>query len=282
MKKFTIKEITNTPLLTPAAKDWATDNLHYLNKPMQLFGSSTKVEKGSDKFSTYILYMQPANKVSALTLCLGAESAGCLLGCLINSGLLGKTNGQNAATKRTILFLMRREWFFAQLLKEIDAAERKAQRAGIPALFRLNGTSDIDFSELIKQRPNSQFYDYTKLLARVSKNALPNYDLTYSASMYSKQSKRALRKAVQRKLRIAVAYNTKESKGETLRIPSQFISFDKTDLRHLDPKEIGTLKRKGSNKEERQAENQKANSFFVTETNEEEFQQLIAVKQLAA
>ena len=102
MKKFTIKEITNTPVLTPAAKEWAVDNLHYLNKPMQLFGSSVKVEKGADKFSTYILYMQPANKVSALTLCLGAESAGCLLGCLINSGLLGKTTGQNAAPKRTI------------------------------------------------------------------------------------------------------------------------------------------------------------------------------------
>ena len=67
-----------------------------------------------------------------------------------------------------------------------------------------------------------------------------------------------------------------------MRIPSEFMSFDKTDLRHLDPKEIGTLKRKGSNKEERHAENQKANSFFVTETNQEEFQQLIAVKQLAA
>ena len=170
------------------------------------------------------------------------------------------------------------------LINDITIFRRRQRKNGIQPCVRLNGTSDIQWEKagIMEQFPDVQFYDYSKLLARVSKNTLPNYALTYSGSMYSKQSKAALRKAVQRNLRIAVAYNTKESSGETLRIPSQFISFDKTDLRHLDPQEIGTLKRKGSNKEERHAENQKANSFFVTEANEEEFQQLIAVKQLAA
>ena len=49
------------------AKKWAIDNLDYLNKPMTLFGSSLKVEKGKDKFDTYIIYLQPADKVAINT-----------------------------------------------------------------------------------------------------------------------------------------------------------------------------------------------------------------------
>ena len=64
-------------------------------------------------------------------------------------------NRPNAATKRTVLMLLRPEWFEAQLLSEIDKAERKAAIDGIPALFRLNGTSDLNFDYIIKQRPHS-------------------------------------------------------------------------------------------------------------------------------
>ena len=63
-------EIENSTLINSATKDWAIENLDYINKPMDLFGSSTKVEKGADKYETYILYLQPADKVSVKTLCL--------------------------------------------------------------------------------------------------------------------------------------------------------------------------------------------------------------------
>tara|TARA_R100000951_G_scaffold9359_1_gene8308 strand:- start:269 stop:1111 length:843 start_codon:yes stop_codon:yes gene_type:complete len=272
----TLYDIIESDKINDNAKKWALQNIEYLNKPMKLFGSSQKVEKGSDKFNTYILYLQPADKVATQSLCVFADSAGCKKPCLISSGQLGMSVGQNAATKRTILMLLRPEWFNNQLLLEIDKAESKALRDNIPALFRLNGTSDIDFDSIIKQRPASMFYDYTKVLGRVRKNKLNNYDLTFSGSMYSDQSRAALKKAVKRDYRIAIAVNTKGIKRDPLQVPTSFMSFDKTDLRHLDKAGIGLLKRKGSNISERIAENSKANSFFVTGANVNAFVKIIA------
>lgn len=277
INQITLAEINSSKLINDNAKKWASNNLDYLNKEMKLFGSSQKVEKGADKFTTYILYLQPADKVSISTLCLFAEAAGCKEPCLISSGQLGMTTGQNAATKRTVLMLLRPDWFEAQLLSEIDKAERKATIDGIPALFRLNGTSDLNFDYIIKQRPESLFYDYTKLLSRVSKNTLDNYDLTFSGSMYSTQSRAALIKAVQRKHRIAVAFNTKGISRDSLAVPVGFANFDNTDLRHLDGPVIGALKRKGSSIEERDADNTRSDSFFVTAANLKEFKNIIAI-----
>lgn len=275
MFNITKQEIQNSSQLQQTAKDWACANLEYLNKPMKILGTSIKVQKGADKFNTYIVYLQPANKVAVKTLCDGAEASGCKRDCLIHSGQLGMTLGQSATTKKTILYLLRNAWFDWQLLTEIDDAERKAKRTGIPALFRLNGTSDIDFGYIVAERPDSMFYDYTKILSRLRKNILSNYDLTFSGSMYTKQSKNALRKAVQRKHRIAVAFNTKSLKDDELQLPVDMLSFDKTDLRHLDSNSIGHLKRKGSNKEQRRHENKVYDSFFVTLENLKEFNDII-------
>jgi len=222
------------------------------------------------------MYLQPANKVSTKTLCAAAEYSGCVKPCLISSGQLGMTTGQKAATKRTILMLLAPDYFKSRILAEIDRAELKAIKTGIPALFRLNGTSDIDFSDIIASRPNSAFYDYTKILSRVRANTLANYDLTFSGSMYSKQSKAALSKAVDRKLKLVVAFNTKNLPDESLRIPAQLIDFDTTDLRPLDDAgSKGALKRKGSNKLDRA--NETAQSFFVTQHNYHEAMQILKI-----
>lgn len=274
---ITLSEINKSNAINQSAKDWAKDNLDYLNKPMRFFGSSLKVEKGADKFDTYIMYLQPADKVAIKTLCTFADKAGCKKPCLISSGQLGMSTGQSAATKRTILMLLRPQSFESAILSEIDKAERKAVKTGLPALFRLNGTSDIDFSNIMKQRPNSLFYDYTKEISRVRKNTLKNYDLTFSGSMFSVQSKAALRKAVSANYRIAMAFNTKGLKDDDLQLRYDLKSFDTTDLRHLDDNVIGTLKRKGSNKQERALENTKADSFFVTSANLREFNDIIAI-----
>lgn len=274
---ITLSEINESNAINQSAKDWAKDNLDYLNKPMRFFGSSLKVEKGADKFDTYIMYLQPADKVAIKTLCTFADKAGCKKPCLISSGQLGMSTGQSAATKRTILMLLRPQSFESAILSEIDKAERKAVKTGLPALFRLNGTSDIDFSNIMKQRPNSLFYDYTKEISRVRKNTLKNYDLTFSGSMFSVQSKAALRKAVSANYRIAIAFNTKGLKDDDLQLRYDLKSFDTTDLRHLDGNVIGTLKRKGSNKQERSLENTKADSFFVTSANVREFNDIIAI-----
>ena len=262
-------------LLSTKARQWGYQNLDYLNKPLNLLGSSTKVEKGHEKRETYIVYLQPANKVSKATLCIGAQASGCEKPCLISSGHLGMSAGQRKATKRTILLLLRPEWFNDKLLSEIDRAEKRALKTGIPALFRLNGTSDLDWTHIISARPFSAFYDYTKVLSRVRKNTLSNYHLTFSGSMYSNQSKQALKKALSAQFNTVVAYNTKGIKSDNVVRPVGLVDMDKTDLRPLDPKgSLGTLSRKGSNKIQRAQEGYA--SFFITKANIGEFHDIIA------
>ena len=111
MQPITLAEINATKLINTNAKKWCADNLDYLNKPMRFFGSSLKVEKGADKYDTYVMYLQPADKVATETLCSFAVLAGCKEPCLISSGQLGMSVGQNAATKRTILMLLRPKLF---------------------------------------------------------------------------------------------------------------------------------------------------------------------------
>jgi hypothetical protein len=277
MLTITKYQITVSDLINDNAKQWAIDHIDYLNKPMRFFGSSTKLEKGAEKYDSYVIYLQPADKIAVKTLCSFAAKAGCKEPCLIDSGQLGMTTGQNAATKRTILMLLRSDYFKAKILAEIDKAERKAVKTGMPALFRLNGTSDLDFSDIYKARPNSQFYDYSKELSRVRKNTLTNYDLTFSGSMYSKQSRAALRKAVTAGHRIAMAFNTKLIASDALTIPDNLANFDKTDLRHLDGKVIGALTRKGSNKKQRAYDDTQSQSFFVTSANLKQFKDIIAI-----
>ena len=284
-KPITLSEIQSSTLINNSAKKWAVDNLEYLNKPMVFFGSSKKVEKGADKFNTYVMYLQPADKVATKTLCAMADAAGCKKPCLISSGQLGMSVGQNAATKRTVLMLLRHGYFVTSILREIDKAERKALRDNIPALFRLNGTSDLNFTYIIDQRPQSQFYDYSKKLSHVKNLAYvehgkmryrKNYDVTFSGSMYSTQSRAALKKAIAQKHRIAMAWNTKNLKSDLIATDSSFKSFDDTDLRHLDGNVIGTLTRKGSSIKERNIENMKKDSFFITAANIQEFKSMVA------
>jgi len=278
MLTITKYQISVSDLINNKAKQWALDHIDYLNKPMTFFGSSTKLEKGSDKYDSYVMYLQPADKVAIKTLCSFAAKAGCKEPCLIDSGQLGMSTGQNAATKRTILMLLRPDYFKSKVLAEIDKAERKAAKLDqLPALFRLNGTSDLDFSDIYKARSDSQFYDYSKELSRVRKNTLANYDLTFSGSMYSKQSRAALRKAVTAGHRIAMAFNTKLIASDALTIPDSLANFDKTDLRHLDGKVVGALTRKGSNKKQRAYDDAQSNSFFVTSANLKQFNDIIAI-----
>lgn len=273
----TLELIERTKLINTASKVWARDNLEYLNSDNRLLGTSTKLEKGKDKFSSYVLYLQPSDKVATSTLCPMAETAGCKAPCLITSGRLGMKNGQAAATRRTILLLLQPVYFTSKLLSEIDAAERKALKTGIPALFRLNGTSDIAWTKIIDARPDSMFYDYTKnvsILRHASKRA--NYDATFSGSMYSARSRSDLRLAVLRGDRVAMAFNTKNIGSDNLNTGS-FYSFDVTDLRHMDPKGIvGSLTSKGSSKAKRASEDLQDASFFVTSKNINTFRDLIA------
>ena len=272
-------QVMESEHLTASAKQWASDNWHYLtatNTPLINVNSSTKIVKG-EKLNIYtgILYLKPADSVAKKTICAAAELAGCKAGCLESSGQLGMKTGDNAKIKRTICYLLEPERFNSELKREIT---RHHKKHGDALTIRLNGTSDIDFSGLIASMPTIQFYDYTKIYYRVKKNQLPNYDLTYSGSANSDLTIKHTARAIRDGKRVVIAMNTAETKGEWQRPLSlgdiPLIDMDETDVRFKDAANaIGTLKRKGSNKAERKADST-TNGFFF---NESTFNQLAAM-----
>ena len=269
---FKLNNINKTQLLrlvldgalTETGKEWAIENIDYLLKPMRLLGSSKKVEKGeAQKIITKVMYLFPHNAISLITLCAGAKGAGCWQGCLYQSGQLGMPVGRDAMAKRTVLYVLFPKLFKKALIKEIRKAHAKPGKA---LAIRLNGTSDIDWSDVIAANPETMHYDYTKLYNRVLKNKLPNYHLTYSGSAFNARSIKNTAKAINAGVNTAIAFNTKNLEGE-FKTPSELDNFDTTDLRFLDNAgAIGALTRKGSSRADREAENERESFFFNPES----------------
>ena len=270
--KVNQKDVINSDKINQRAKKWAHANWHYLtaiNTPLVNVNSSTKIEKGK-KLSIYtaILYLKPADMIATTTLCAGAELFDCKNGCLESSGQLGMQTGDNAKIKRTICLLLEPIRFESELRREIV---RHHTKYGDNLAVRLNGTSDLDFTALIRSLPAVQFYDYTKIYQRVRSNSLPNYDLTFSGSAANNKSVAITARAIRSGYRTVLAINTAETKGEYL-LPYHLnliplVNMDDTDVRFKDPKNaVGVLKRKGSNKRERAIDEQRANFFFNQST----------------
>jgi len=270
--ELTKKAVLSSKAINREAKAWAMANWDYLTKTdtsLVNVNSSTKIEKGS-KLDVYtaILYMQPADKVATITLCAGANKFGCKSGCLISSGQLGMTAGQNASTKRTILYLLEEKRFLSVLRSEISKLHAKH---GDALAVRLNGTTDINFEVFIASMPDVQFYDYTKIYHRVKYNWLDNYDLTFSGSANSESTLKITARAIRNGFRTVLAVNTAETKNE-YKLPNNLgliplVNMDDTDVRFKDASDaVGVLKRKGSNKSTREADEQR-NGFFFNQSN---------------
>ena len=268
----TKKELLASTLINDTAKQWAIDNWQYLttvNTPLINVNSSTKIEKGQKlNIHTGILYLKPADQVTTKTLCPTAQLMGCKKGCLISSGQLGKKAGSNAATKRTIMLALNADKFRQHLKLEILQHQLEY---GESLAIRLNGTSDLDFTDIIASMSDVQFYDYTKVYSRVIKNKLANYDLTFSGSANNTKSLQMTARAISAGYRTVLAVNTAESKGE-YKLPSKLgdiplINMDDTDVRFKDESNaVGVLKRKGSNKSQRAADELK-DGFFFNQSN---------------
>jgi hypothetical protein len=281
--KFQIKD--SALELQQSAIEWALDtykgksNLDYINSDLPILGTSTKVEKGELKgYMTAVVYLQPANKVARKTLCAGAKIFGCEKVCLETSGRLGMTQSERAKSRRTILLLIDPDRFYSLLRRDI---EKEHRAHGDKLAIRLNGTSDIDFEKFILSMPHIRFYDYTKIYHRLSTPSPTKsifrkypYDLTFSGSAFSSYSMGKTARAIQAGHRVALAFNTAETKGE-YKVPSELLDFDKTDLRFIDEHKTGALKAKGTSKQFRNSiENVK--SFFFTEKTYQDLENLIA------
>jgi hypothetical protein len=152
--------------------------------------SNTKIRKGEKLgFQTFGVHLAPSN-LSGFNTCKDA-SAGCSAACLNTAGMGVYSTVQNARIAKTRLFFADKSAFMRQLVKEITAAIKKANKNGMKAVFRLNLTSDLpwekislDGKSIFAMFPDVQFYDYTASSARMStflSGEMPsNYHLTFS------------------------------------------------------------------------------------------------------
>tara|TARA_B110000037_G_scaffold207939_1_gene255453 strand:- start:327 stop:839 length:513 start_codon:yes stop_codon:yes gene_type:complete len=158
---------------------------------------------------------------------------------------MGMANAVNARRNRTERYFNQRALFLIQLKGEIASKLAQAQKQGKQLAIRLNGTSDIDWSEVYNTFPMIQFYEYTKRIDLAKKlSKLDNVNVTFSK--HENHSDKAVKKVLDSGVNVAVVFNGK--------VPDSYIDIkvidgDKHDRRFEDDKgSIIGLKLKGTNK----------------------------------
>lgn len=222
--------------------------------------SNLKVMKGEKKgFQTWILHLSPYT-LGGINTCPKA-TLGCIESCLNTAGHGGMmkigetvhntTNKVQIARKRkTQFFANDRQGFLELLIDDIQKAINYSTKKGFIPVFRLNGTSDISWEKykingktIFEHFPNTQFYDYTKVLHR-KVSMISNYHLTFSRA---ESNQRDVDYALKSGMSVAMVFD---------KIPAEYNNMpvfdaDDTDLRFLDPKNhIIGLKAKGKAKKD--------------------------------
>ena len=197
---------------------------------------NTKTVKGEAMgYMTFIMHLAPST-LSGYNTCPMA-SKGCAAACLNTAGRGRFTATQEARIRKTRWFFEDRPTFMAQLVKDIQAAIRKAERETMIPVFRLNGTSDIRWENvpvggrrnIMEMFPSQTFYDYTKLQNRV--NLPPNYHLTFSRS---EENYTAVDTMMAQGYNTAIVFDTLPAVYNGYKV----IDGTETDLRFLDPKNV--------------------------------------------
>jgi hypothetical protein len=211
---------------------------------MKLLSTSAKIDKSqNDDWVNVVLYLEPdADK----SICLGA-SKGCRETCIKRTGMMAMPVQSAARLKRTEWFLSDPEAFKAQLIKELSSKLKSATKQGKRLAARLNGTSDVDWSDIYAMFPTVQFYEYTKRanLARALQ-VLDNVDVTMSR--HERHKPERIKMLTSEGVNVAVVFDDKAP------IPKEYLGVkvidgDKHDRRFDDPKGVIVgLKLKGNNK----------------------------------
>ena len=200
--------------------------------------ANAKIRKGEKSgYRTFGIHLAPST-LSGYNTCKWA-SAGCAAACLNTAGMGVFSNVQLSRIEKTLWFFKDKPEFLRKLIKEIKAAIKKANKAGLQACFRPNLTSDLpwekiklDGQSILEMFPDVQFYDYTKSPERMSAflaGELPsNYHLTFSRS----ETNGALADAfLAAGGNVAIVF--RKSLPETYK-GYRVINGDETDLRFLD------------------------------------------------
>jgi hypothetical protein len=239
--------------------------MQLLTKP----GGNPKLSKGLQDYLAFILHLAPAKMGQRENVCKNA-SPECIALCLNYSGhamISGPKNPKRnmilAARVRKTQFLFDNPIAFeARLTREIQNAIKYAHKRGKIPCFRLNGTSDLDWTAIVNKFSAYQFYDYTKVPERMNRYLLgllpSNYHLTFS---FSGRNEELCKSFLSRGGSVAVAFA--RPVGTPYVRPLAWhgyvtIDGDATDLRFTDtPGTVVALKAKGI------ARTYKANRFVV-------------------
>jgi hypothetical protein len=206
-------------------------------KLLTLGEASPKLAK-DQRYLTAILYLAGA---ADARLCPAAGE--CKQYCLITKAGRGAIGGPDnsvmrARKARTEFLFNYPEQFREQLTAEINALKRKAERIGVPLAVRLNGGSDLDWTDVYSVFKNVQFWEYTKrpdLAVRL--NALPNVHMSYSVNEMTTDRIRGILMGAQ--VNMVQVFNVAKGKDLPAKLGTiDVIDGDSSDLRFLDPKGV--------------------------------------------
>lgn len=222
---------------------------------------SSKLIKNSkiSKVNTYCIYLSPAN-LSGYNTC-SHSTPECRIGCLNTSGragiemIIGKDMISSCRIKRTKLLFEQPSFFMQWIIEEIKSKKQLSKKKNMDFAVRMNGTSDIDWSNILVNGknifeifPDIQFYDYTKNPNKFNK-INKNHHLTFS---YTGKNWQTCEMLLQKGFNVAVVFDVKTNH----KLPTKFNGYrvtdgDLTDYRPLDPKGtiVGLRWKKIGNKE---------------------------------
>ncbi len=203
--------------------------------------TNPKMRKQADQLGIlpFALSLAPATASGAGNVC-PLASPGCRAVCLNYAGRGQMSSIQQARIQKTRFWFSDREGFLQLLTRDLENVQRIAHRHGKLAAVRLNVFSDIPWERHLDltRFPGIQFYDYTKVSARLGRTPA-HYYLTFSRSEDNEPS---ARQALTRGFNVAVPF--REPPARFLDHP--VIDGDTHDYRFLDPRPVVVgLKPKG-------------------------------------
>lgn len=203
-------------------------------------GKDPKTVKG-EKYGvrTGVLYLAPA-QISGHEIC-PSRTKGCSAACLYTAGHGAYANVQLSRVSKTMAFHYDRERFMKQLDNDILVLQDDAAKKGMVPAVRLNGTSDINWTEvdlfdhnyrrIFDVHPDTNFYDYTKRLDVVNASLeIPNYHITFSRAE-TKKNHRDCEVALELGVNITAVFRKN--------LPATYLGFpvingDESDVRFWD------------------------------------------------
>lgn len=172
--------------------------------------SSPKLAKYTgDNYVSAILYLASGTYIASLCPNMG----NCGKTCLITKAGRGAFDDKvSAARKRkSDEYLTDPVAFKARIVREIERLVIKGQKRGKAVAVRLNGGSDLDWTDVYAKFPTVTFWEYTKRPELALKLSLiPNVNVTYSFS--ERTTPRILRAMLDRRINVAMVFDVKRGK----------------------------------------------------------------------